>query len=486
MAVAAATGSVAARPRAAAAAPTPDAAAQPSRLPPGALAPRTMSMRASAQALEQTLAAEPVAGALRQPERLSDPVLRASVATALAGAPLPRSGKDARPAAALGNWVGPVFWPFAADDLAGFVLWGEGRDTALWRVGASDLAIGLFGVYPNDIMAAYGRHLPTIADGDGADDRHALARLCGRTSGDIAGVPVATLRSTLQLNDDQNRLLDQLSASMLQATRRIAGACPVQVPLTAAERTAIMTQRLNAMLSAIRDLRPALDAFTASLDADQAARLASLPPPQAPSAPAQPATTVAQLCAAQPKPVWPKDAMKEAIGAGEGVRSASAELERSIGEVGDNLAARCRDVDVSTPTQRLNAAETRLTGLRDGLATLRASFDRLYDNLDTVQKADLDTVGSAPIRAAMLAAFAQRAGQAMPGQATAAQGARAGAAGQVAATEAASPPAAAPAPRAEKQRVVRRERAGRRHVARYRGMPGPVRMVRRMLFSFMR
>lgn len=53
------------------------------------------------------------------------------------------------------GWVGPLFWPFAYDDVYDYAMWGYGDDAAFWDYGYNDIYTGLFSPYGYDDLAGY-------------------------------------------------------------------------------------------------------------------------------------------------------------------------------------------------------------------------------------------------------------------------------------------------------------------------------------------
>jgi hypothetical protein len=50
------------------------------------------------------------------------------------------------------GWVGPLFWPFAYDDLYDFTIWG---DNGFWDYGYGDIYTGIFSPYGHDDLSGY-------------------------------------------------------------------------------------------------------------------------------------------------------------------------------------------------------------------------------------------------------------------------------------------------------------------------------------------
>ena len=79
-------------------------------------------------------------------------------------------------------------------------------------------------------------------------------------------------------DDSQRKAFDELRAASDKAAKTLSGACPDDVPQTMSARLALMETRMTAMLDAVKTVRPAFDAFYATLSAEQKTRLDSSRP----------------------------------------------------------------------------------------------------------------------------------------------------------------------------------------------------------------
>src|SRR5436189_171387 len=72
------------------------------------------------------------------------------------------------------GWVGPLFWPFAYNDIYDYAIWGDGF--GFWDYGYPDIYAGIFAPYGYDDLSGY---LAPRRSGR----RHAglapLAQMCG-------------------------------------------------------------------------------------------------------------------------------------------------------------------------------------------------------------------------------------------------------------------------------------------------------------------
>ena len=97
--------------------------------------------------------------------------------------------------------------------------------------------------------------------------------MCNPQAAGLAGWRLRQVERAVNLSDAQRKALDDLHAPSAKAAETIAAACPTDIPVTSAGRLAFMEKRMEAMLQAIKAVRPAFDAFYNSLDDEQKARL---------------------------------------------------------------------------------------------------------------------------------------------------------------------------------------------------------------------
>lgn len=165
------------------------------------------------------------------------------------------------------GWVGPVFWPYAHDDLTTAVILGD--TTSLSLYGYGDIYAAIFAPYAAAELAAYaspqvrrGRKVPTL---EGVCD-----------ASDTGGFPVDRIAAAVQPNEVQRAALDELAAAWLSARDTIRTACPAQAPVNASDRLGLMQARLEAMIKATDALAPKLAKFEGLLDDGQKTKLDAL------------------------------------------------------------------------------------------------------------------------------------------------------------------------------------------------------------------
>ena len=228
---------------------------------------RSGSIRSAMNSLSRT-------GGLRNGRLLSNPAARGQIAAAAALAGWHGGGQGANGWWQHGDggygWVGPLFWPFAYNDIYDYTIWG---DSGFWDYGYPDIYAGIFAPYGYDDLAGYmaqpgrrGRH----------DRVPSVAKMCGDDSRDVAALPIDQIQQAIQPNEAQRAALDELANASIQAAQTIRSACPTQVASTAPGRLAAMQQRIEAMISGVALMRPPLEKFYSLLDDEQKARFNAL------------------------------------------------------------------------------------------------------------------------------------------------------------------------------------------------------------------
>jgi len=89
----------------------------------------------------------------------------------------------------------------------------------------------------------------------------------------LAGWRIDQIERVIRPTDAQRTALGDLRAASTKAAEALASACPRDVPASSMERISFMEKRMEAMLEAIKTVRPAFEALYASLNDEQKARL---------------------------------------------------------------------------------------------------------------------------------------------------------------------------------------------------------------------
>jgi hypothetical protein len=369
---------------------------------------RTVSNRATqrnASAVGHALASRQIRSALHARGALRNPMTRAAITGAVAGAAFAhhQGGLWWRHPHGGYGWVGPVFWPYAYDDFYDYAWWGGDYDPTFWDYGYSDLYAGMFGPYDYGALSGYASYLPGSSTGATRQARPArdsqttatLADMCGSDSQSIAGFPVEQFRSAIQPNAEQAAALDELAKASQTAAETIRDSCPKDVALTAPSRLAAMQQRTTAMRDGVNAVKPALDKFYGLLSVDQKAKITALAAEQRPAKHAESADT-ASCSAAQPGATdWPSEAIERNVKPTDTQRASLTALQDAATKAADILKASCPPAEAHTPTARLDAAAARLDAMLQAIGTVRPALDDFYSALSDEQKAAFDAIGPA-------------------------------------------------------------------------------------------
>jgi hypothetical protein len=335
------------------------------------------------------------AGGLRNGRLLSNPAARARVAAgfAMAGWQHGRGANGWWQHRSGGyGWVGPLFWPFAYHDIYDYTIWGDG--IGFWDYGYPDIYAGIFAPYDYDDLVGYLAPRP-------AGRRHArggapLAQMCGDDSRDIAGLPIVQIETAIQPTEAQGAALDELGNASIAAAQSIRAACPTQVILTAPGRLAAMQQRIEAMVSAVATVQPALEKFYGLLNDEQKARLNALAEDQRKVAAASHAGAplVPSCGGAQPSGVeWPAAEIEARLHPNDTQRASLAALQDASAKAADMLKAACRTDDAVTPPARLTAIGKRLDTMLQAVKSVRTALENFYATLSDEQKAQFEAIG---------------------------------------------------------------------------------------------
>lgn len=386
-----------------------------SRRRAGAVATANRASRMNApraDAVRHDLRSRSVNGALRNRNALRNPAARTALVAAAATAGW-HGGKyghhhHGRPHGWWRHnhggygWVGPLFWPFAYDDLYDYGLWGYDYGPTFWDYGYGDIYAGLFSPYGYDTLSGYmpaRRGSGPAATGSATraateraappSDDDQLAQMCGADSGDIAGLPIDKIQQALAPNDEQRAALDELGNASVKAAQTIRAACPTTLPLTAPARLAAMEQRIEAMRSAIGIIQPAMEKFYGLLNDDQKAKLIAM----------SPRSKVAQdddscgITSLSDAVAWPTDEINQRLQPNDEQKAKLTALQDATFKAADSLKATCRPSTALTPPARLAAAGERLDALLGAVKSVHAALNDFYGTLSDEQKAQFEAIG---------------------------------------------------------------------------------------------
>ncbi len=297
--------------------------------------------------------------------------------------------------AAFVSWYGPVFYPYAYEDIFDYAFWPDGYDDGYWAYAYDDFVDGMFwGQSGPPAEYAYApaeaAPRPTYA---------ATQALCNQPAGGVTAWPFAEITQKVGLNGEQKSLLDELKASASKAASAFRSSCPQEnaFPLTPPGRLQAMTARLDATLDAVQTVRPALEAFYNSLNDEQKERFNELGPKTAKTTvgAAQASTQEAKSCSEQKPGLTnlPIEKIEDAVKPTDAQEAGLKQLEDATNQAVGILAAACPEETPLTPVGRLDAMEKRLQAMIQAANTVKPALETFYGSLSAEQKARFNVIG---------------------------------------------------------------------------------------------
>jgi hypothetical protein len=98
-------------------------------------------------------------------------------------------------------------------------------------------------------------------------------RMCNPQMAGFSGWRIAAIEQAIKPDDAQQKKLDEFKAASAKAADIMREACPADLPVTPSARMEMMEKRMEAMLQAVRTVRPAFDGFYNALTDEQKAKL---------------------------------------------------------------------------------------------------------------------------------------------------------------------------------------------------------------------
>jgi hypothetical protein len=115
--------------------------------------------------------------------------------------------------------------------------------------------------------------IPGVLTGPGTMGPRGYRRLCTPRSVGLYEWQVRWLERVVRPTEAQRAALNDLQSASSKAIATMATACKAEMPTTTKAELEMMDNRLETMSQAVKTLRPAFDAFYASLDRQQQQRL---------------------------------------------------------------------------------------------------------------------------------------------------------------------------------------------------------------------
>ena len=111
--------------------------------------------------------------------------------------------------------------------------------------------------------------------GSGMMGRRGFGAMCNPGASGFAEWRADRIAELVKLTDAQRDKFDEFTAASIKAAEVMRSACQTDVPTTIVGRTEAMEKRMDTMLQAVKTMRPALEAFYATLNDEQKAKLDS-------------------------------------------------------------------------------------------------------------------------------------------------------------------------------------------------------------------
>jgi hypothetical protein len=309
------------------------------------------------------------------------------------------------------GWGGPVFWPFAYDDLFDYAFWPYGPyDDLFWSYGYDDLFAGILLPYAMvGVEGGYGGYAyapgrPAVAaapqtgagPSSGAPAPTSASQLCGSAQSLAGGAAIDSISKAVNPTGDQSAKLDALKNAEADAQKTLAASCAVEAPTTTIARLDAVETRLQAMIQAANAVGGPLGDFYASLNDEQKAAFNALGQ-NGPAANPAGAAILSQLCGPQNAvPVIATEQIDSAVQPDAKQQTALAALRDAAGKADDGILASCPKQSPLTPTGRLDAVKTRLQAMLTGVDLVKPPLQDFYASLGDAQKAKFDALTQPP------------------------------------------------------------------------------------------
>ena len=315
------------------------------------------------------------------------------------------------------GWGGPVFWPYAYDDLVGYAFSPYDPDDDLfWSYGYDDLFAGI--LLPFVDAALGGGYPPAPVASAPAPQSNAQAnaqpqasgaapvsasQLCVSAQSLAGGAAIDPIAKAVQPTADQNGKLDALKNAEADAEKTLSASCSPQAPTTTVARLDAVQGRLQAMIQAANTVGGPLDDLYGSLNDEQKAAFNALGENKNGAAP-----DLAQLCGPDDAvPAIAVDQISSAVQPDAKQQQSLNALRDAAGKADDAVLASCPKAAPLTPTGRLDAVKARLQAMANAVDMVKPPLQDFYASLSDEQKAKMDALTMPPNTAEQQHAEAQ-------------------------------------------------------------------------------
>ena len=305
-------------------------------------------------------------------------------------------------------WYGPVYYPYAYNDMFYYTFWPDAYDPGYWAYAYDDMFDGVF--FPDGApYAAYAAEGPyagpdgRITTGSASSRAAAPGRVtqatrdfCAEQAKGVTAWPLDQIAAAVQPNEDQKGLLENLRQASNEAAAKFKEACPDAVPMTPVSRLQAMLQRLQATDDAIQTVKPALVAFTNSLSDDQKARFNEIgaqlgQPKQRSATQSQPEAN----CSSEKAGIsnLAVNRIEDMVRPTEAQGAALDKLDAAMQKAIEALNTACPNAIPQTPVGRLDVMQKRVEAMIEAANIVRPALEELYASLSDEQKAKLNRLG---------------------------------------------------------------------------------------------
>jgi hypothetical protein len=297
------------------------------------------------------------------------------------------------------GWFGPVFWPYAYDDVFNDILWGYGLGGPFWDYGYDDLYRGLFSPFDYKDLTAYApAEQSSQAAADTPADRRIdkrqagpsgqISQMCGDSSREVAGWPIGRIEQSVSPTPNQRAALNDFADAAIRAAQTIKDACPIDVVFTPTARLETMQKRLEGMVQAVADIGPPLDRLFGVLTDEQKARLDAVNEQYQ-----RDRRSTAGCNAAVSATRWAAEQIDKAVQPAPEQQAKLDALKTAMSAAANDLTDACPSSLPTTPPARLKAISRQLNVLLKAVKNVRVTLDDLYASLTDEQKSQFNTLG---------------------------------------------------------------------------------------------
>jgi hypothetical protein len=202
--------------------------------------------------------------------------------------------------------------------------------------------------------------------------------------GNAATAVVARIRAEIKPTAAQMPLLQKLAEALGTASGYLTQSCPPAMPQEPVARLQLMQTQIQMLSMALDLIRPPLQEFEDSLDANQRAAFVALRSPEAPSA---------ALCRTTPAAIeQPIAQIDQKVQPEAAQRDALAELKQAFVSAASDLDAHCPKSEPALPLARLETIEARLDSSWRALLAMQVALAGFETQLSDAQRSRLAAI----------------------------------------------------------------------------------------------